>query len=63
MSDYYPEPKHTNEQARIASEDFLWNTKINMRHSMFMIEEYIQNDETDLTKTKNTTINLNKAGN
>ena len=33
-----------------------------MRHSMFMIEEYIQNDDTELTNSKNTTIILSKSG-
>ena len=52
----------TKEQARVASEDFLWDSKVGMRHSMFMIEEYIENHDTELTKTKSTTIALSKGG-
>jgi hypothetical protein len=51
------------EQARLASEKFLWDSKINMRHSMYMVEEYIQNEDKALIYTKNTTINLSKGGN
>ena len=33
-----------------------------MRHSMYMIEEYIENDDLKLNNTKCTTIILNKGG-
>ena len=33
-----------------------------MRHSMFMVEEYIQNKDKALTNSKSTTVNLNKGG-
>ena len=33
-----------------------------MRFSMFMVEECIENEDLELTNTKNTTINLNKGG-
>ena len=50
------------EQARIACEGFLWDSKVGMRHSMFQIEECIENDDKALINTKNTTINLSKGG-
>ena len=50
------------EQARIQSETFLWDTKVGMRFSIFMIEEYIENEEIELKNTKNTTICLSKDG-
>ena len=40
----------------------MWQTKVGMRHSMFMIEECIQNYDTELSITKNTTIVLSKRG-
>ena len=52
----------TKEEARLTSEDFLWNSKVGMRHSFFMIEEYIQNDDKALTNVKCTNIVLNKDG-
>ena len=33
-----------------------------MRHSFYIVEEYIENEDKALTKTKNTTINLSKEG-
>ena len=52
----------TKEEASIASENFLWDSKVGMRHSMFMIEEYIQNHDMRLINTKCTTSALNKGG-
>ena len=37
--------KFTKEEARVASENFLWESKVGLRHSMFMIEEYIENGD------------------
>ena len=62
MSDYYGEPKLTQEEARVASENFLWNTKIWERHSIFIIKEYIENHDTELKITKSTTIILGNSG-
>jgi hypothetical protein len=53
----------TKEKARVLSEKFLWGTKIGMRHSFFMIEEYIQNKDLELSITKSTSILLGKRGN
>ena len=62
MSDLIGDPEQlAHEQARVACEGFLWGSKVGMRHSMFMIEECIQNDDLNLTNTKNTT-NLLRAG-
>ena len=52
----------THEQARLACEGFLWGTKVPMRHSMFQIEECIENEDKALIYTKSTTINLSKGG-
>ena len=59
---YFMSQPLTQEQARLASEDYLWNSKVPMRHSMFMIQEYIQNEDLGLTSSKNTTIVLSKGG-
>ena len=44
MSDFYTDSL-IKEEARIASENFLWNSKVGMRHNMLMIEECIQNND------------------
>jgi hypothetical protein len=46
----------------VDSEKFLWGTKVGMRFSMFNVEECIQNEDLELTNTKNTTIALAKGG-
>ena len=53
----------THEQTRIASVEFLWDSKVPMRHSLFMILEYIQNYNSELNDTKSTTNILGKSGN
>ena len=52
----------TKEEARIFSEDFLWNSKVAMRLSMFTIEECIENADLALTNTESTNIVLSKGG-
>ena len=55
-------PKLTQEEALIESEKFLWGTKIELRNSFKLVEEYFWNDDKQLTNSKCTTINLNKDG-
>ena len=50
------------EKARKASEQFLWDSKVSMRHSVYMVEEYIENEDDDLTISKCTTVALGKGG-
>jgi hypothetical protein len=52
----------TQEQARVASEKFLWDSKMWERHSFKLVEEYFWNDDKALTNAKCTTIVLNKGG-
>ena len=47
------------EEARVESEKFLWDSKVGMRHSMFTIIECIENDDFKMKKSKCTTISLN----
>ena len=64
MTNYRGELKPlTNEEARVTSEDFLWNSKIWERHSFNLVEEYIENQDKALTNTKYTTFVLGKGGN
>ena len=46
----------------MACEKFLWNSKVGMRHSFKLVEEYFQNDDKALTNTKSTTIALDEGG-
>ena len=57
MSDYL-----RKEEARVASEDFLWHSKVGMRFSMYIILECIQNNDLGLFYSKCTTNALSKGG-
>ena len=52
------------EQAIIVSENFLWGSKIKLRNSFKLVEEYFWNEDNDLklTNTKCTTVVLSKGG-
>ena len=63
MGKTFSKPKRlTQEQAKIVSETFLWGSKIVMRNSFKLVEEYFWNYDTELTNTKHTTIILSKGG-
>jgi hypothetical protein len=44
-------PFDLKEVARLDSEKFLWESKVPERHSMFMVEECFENDDSELTIT------------
>ena len=52
----------TREEARIESEFFLRGSKVEMRNSFKLVEEYFWNDDLELANTKSTTIALKKGG-
>ena len=53
--------KLTKEEARIKSEDFLWQTKMRERNCMKLVTEYFENiDDPSLKITENTFICLNR---
>ena len=63
MGNCYGEPTQlTREEARIESEFFLLGSKVEMRNSFKLVEEYFWNDDLELTNTKSTTIVLKKGG-
>ena len=63
MGNYYSEPAQlTQEEARIESEFFLFGSKVELRNSFKLVQEYFWNDDLELTNTKSTTIILKKGG-
>ena len=55
-------PLDPKEIARLGSEKFLWESKVPERHSMFMVEECIENKDFALTITQNTLAGMNELG-
>ena len=43
-------------------EDFLWDSKVDMRQSFFMVAECVENEDKQLTNSKCTTVNLKDGG-
>ena len=63
MGNCYGEPTQlTREEARIESEFFLLGSKVELRNSYKLVQEYFWNEDKQLTTTKCTTIILKKGG-